>query len=304
MRNIDTLPMPMLRHALLFALAAAVGASPSWPIAYSYSPDSMPIIEVRLAPPRKELPGVAAALNKMEADRSKFESEQMLAVEAAYKASWDAAVEKLPASIDRLMSVFEKPKAATSFRQLLTKARSGRAGLQAMSFHEARSELGGHELTARINVLAVARPDASLEQKIDKIEEKRSKDEGNIFKQAALEMEALTQVVESEVAAQVAQHVNYFVHAVKARSTGFLSAAVPVLASGLPLTTNVRVMAAEQSFHTMASMVEDLERKRDAGEGLVRTRLLELELKLLRAENDLVSDRLGAWMEKLLRASM
>ena len=52
-----------------------------------------------------------------------------------------------------------------------------------MSFHEARSELGGHELTARINVLAVARPDASLEQKIDKIEEKRSKDEGNIFKQ-------------------------------------------------------------------------------------------------------------------------
>jgi hypothetical protein len=66
-------------------------------------------------------------LNKMEVDRSKFESvrasflccslvvphiwelnlhslqEQMLAVEAAYKASWDAAVEKLPASIDRLM---------------------------------------------------------------------------------------------------------------------------------------------------------------------------------------------------------
>ena len=43
---------------------------------------------------------------------------------------------------------------------------------------------------------------------------------------------------------------------------------------------------------------------RDAGEGLVRTRLLELELKLLRAENDLVSDRLGAWIEKVLRASM
>ena len=71
--------------------------------------------------------------------------------------------------------------------------------------------------------------------------------------------------------AQVAQHVNNFIHSVrsssgagfpaffsKPRSTAFLSASEPVLASGLPLTTNVRVMAAEQSFHTVASMVEDL----------------------------------------------
>lgn len=303
MHIIDPLPMSMLRHALFFALAAAVGAAPSWPIAYAYSPDSMPVIEVRLAPPTKQLPEVAASLNEKEADRAKFESEQMLAVEAAYKESWDAAVEKLPASIDRLMSVFEKPKTATSFRQV--------------SAHGAGTQLGGHELTARINVLAVAKPDGALEQSIDALEDKRSKDEGNIFKQAILEMAALTQVVESEVEAQVAQHVNNFVHSVrsssgagfpafflKPRSTTFLSASEPVLASGLPLTTNVRVMAAEQSFHTVASMVEDLERKRDAGEGLVRTRLLELELKLLRAENDLVSDRLGAWIEKVLRASM
>ena len=34
-------------------------------------------------------------------------------------------------------------------------------------------------------------------------------------------------------------------------------------------------------------------RQRHAGEGLVGTRLMELELKLLQVENKLVSDRLG-----------
>ena len=53
-----------------------------------------------------------------------------------------------------------------------------------MSAHGAGTQLGGHELTARINVLAVAKPDGALEQSIDALEDKRSKDEGNIFKQA------------------------------------------------------------------------------------------------------------------------
>jgi len=85
--------------------------------------------------------------------------------------------------------VFEKPKTATSFRSAVVACICG-APLalfifcRQVSVHEAGTQLGGHELTARINVLAVAKPDGSLEQSIDALEEKRSKDEGNIFKQA------------------------------------------------------------------------------------------------------------------------
>lgn len=92
------------------------------------------------------------------------------------------------ALLDR--SVFEKPKTATSFRSAGVVACICAAPLALLIFcrqvsaHGAGTKLGGHELTARINVLAVAKPDGALEQSIDALEDKRSKDEGNIFKQA------------------------------------------------------------------------------------------------------------------------
>ena len=54
---------------------------------------------------------------------------------------------------------------------------------KATSFREAHGEPGGHELTARINLLPATSPDASLESRIKAIENKRTRDEGNIFKQ-------------------------------------------------------------------------------------------------------------------------
>ena len=53
----------------------------------------------------------------------------------------------------------------------------------ATSFNEARAELGGHELTARINLLPAPSPENSLELRIQEIEEKRSKDERNVFRE-------------------------------------------------------------------------------------------------------------------------
>jgi hypothetical protein len=43
-----------------------------------------------------------------------------------------------------------------------------------------------HELTARINLLPVKQPDASLERNINEIEQKRTRDEGKVFKQVSV----------------------------------------------------------------------------------------------------------------------
>ncbi len=56
-------------------------------------------------------------------------------------------------------------------------------GLQATSFNEVRGKPGGHELTARINILPIRSPDPSLESHVQEIEDKRSKDERNMFRQ-------------------------------------------------------------------------------------------------------------------------
>lgn len=273
--------MSALRDALLVAWIAVAHASPSWPIEYSESPDTLPIIQVQLAPPHKPLPEVAAALAKMDATRTAQEKEQMMAAEAAYNASWGVAVKVLTASIDRLMKAFENPGSPASFKQAPT------------SFLAARAEFmeNKHKLTARINLLASTSPAASLESHIEAIEQKRSKDEANIFKQATSEMAGLTQIVQSEVEAQVAQYANAFI----------LRKTPSFLTRGGAMTTNVRVSASTEPFPTVRSLVEGMERGRDASESIIRGRLLELELQLLRAENDLISDRLKSWVEHILQ---
>lgn len=40
---------------------------------------------------------------------------------------------------------------------------------------------------------------------------------------------------------------------------------------------------------------------RDASQGLHRTRILELELKLLQAANDILSVKLNSWIERILQ---
>lgn len=70
------------------------------------------------------------------------------------------------------------------------------------------------------------------------------------------------------------------------------------------MATNVRVMASDEPFPTVASMVEDLERKRDAAEGLQRMRLLELELQLVQAQNAILSARLSGWVEHILQTNV
>jgi len=92
------------------------------------------------------------------------------------------------------MRNFEKPAALVSRRQTGHKRFNS---AQSPSLREARRELGGHELTARINVLPLSSPASSIESRIESIERKRSRDEGNIFKQAVSEMNALTQIVQN-----------------------------------------------------------------------------------------------------------
>jgi len=298
----------------LFCLFSYVAfGAPSWPTMFSYSPDTLPIIDVRLAPPHKQMPEVSAALGQLDAARIAFESDRMREVEEAYNTSLREGAEKITAAIDRLMQNFQKPAALVSHRYKSHKLRNG---AWAPSLREARRDPGGHELTARINLFPVASPDGSLEQHIKAIERKRSRDEGSIFKQAVSEMNALTQIVQNEVEAQVLRHANDFLHTAqysldthpqtflhKTVSAGLLSAGQPVGASGLQLTTNVRVAASEEPFHTVSALVEDMERRRDASEELIRKRVLELELKLLQAENDLIAHHVEGWVARISSAS-
>ena len=68
----------------------------------------------------------------------------------------------------------------------------------------------------------------------------------------------------------------------------------------LPKQTNVRVKASEASYPRVSSLVQDMEQRRDTNEHLETARILELELKLLKAENDMIKDALRLSVEGIL----
>lgn len=261
------------------------------------------------------MPEVTAVLGELSTDRSSFETEQMSKVEAAYNKSLEDAAQKLPALIDDLLHMFKTPAAMLTQDTQHGKTSQGKtnAGFRASALQQARSKPGGHELTARINLLPQAPLDPSLETDVKRIEQKREKDERNMFREAEAEMGSLVQIVANEVEAQVTQQINGLVHAMKfgsvARSSNpgpkaatFLQSRQPVLPSGPQLTTNVRIMASDEPFPTVGAMVEDMERRRDMGEAAIRTRVLEMELKLLKTANAIIQDRLDKWTSHMLQA--
>jgi len=294
---------------LFFLLVVSISSeqAPSWPIAYSYAPDNMPIIQVRLAPPNKQMPTAADALSKLEQERVHFETEQLLQVEAAYKASLEAASTKLTAVVDRCMHAFENPPASMALKH---HGWQQSKSLQATSFHEsskrsASNAQGTNELAARLTVLASTNQwNADVEQVVKDMENKRSREEGHIFQQAMQEMEGLTTIVANEAEAELMRHVQALASrpafVTRVRSTAFLNSLQPVPAGGPQLTTNVRIMASEEPFQTVGSMVESLAKARDASEGLIAAKILELEIQLLQAENEILSTRLNSAIERVV----
>ena len=68
----------------------------------------------------------------------------------------------------------------------------------------------------------------------------------------------------------------------------------------LPQQTNVRIKAPEASYPKISSLVEDMEQRRDTSERLEAARILELELKLLKAENDMIKEALRLSVDRIL----
>ena len=69
---------------------------------------------------------------------------------------------------------------------------------------------------------------------------------------------------------------------------------------GLPQQLNVRVGASDVPYPTIAGVAQDMEARRDSAEHLLRQKVLELELKLLEAENELIKDALHRAVGSLL----
>jgi hypothetical protein len=129
---------------------------------------------------------------------------------------------------------------------------------------------------------------------LDAIEAQRIGIEAQMLDQAVQEMGDLTDVVVSELKTSLQLQMAAIEKPVVASLIETKEQDIPGMPApeGLPKQLNVRVGSSEIPYPTIAGLAQDMEARRDTAEHLERQRVLELQLKLLEAENAHIKDAL------------
>ena len=132
-----------------------------------------------------------------------------------------------------------------------------------------------------LRVSPVAPPGKAVVDKIGVIERVRASEEAALFARGAREMHMLVDIVVAELRSALAGASALVERAPRAAS--FSTAA----ADG---DLDVRFLPLDAPFPTVAGLVGAMEARRSASEGSARQRVAELQLKLLKAINGMVSE--------------
>jgi hypothetical protein len=280
--------MMAARLTLIFAYLSCHGArGQTWPIPYEVSPDTLPNIEVHLAPPVHPLPQVAAEIQVLDKMRERSEEEKMSQLEFAFNAALESAKQQIGEAVGLALRVFDDPRVWKNV------AKTGSFLRVQMRSNSAE------EPSVRVKALAAAPPDPAIKIKIDQLEEQRSAAEALMLDVAIAEMGELTKIAVAELEKQLQLQIEPWL----VGGGSLLHSKVhqiPGSPEGLPKQLNVRVGASDVPYPTIASLVQDMEARRDTAESLLRQRVLELELKLLKAENVMIKDALDGAVGRVL----
>eukprot|EP00746_Dinoflagellata_sp_MGD_P150654 gnl/MRDRNA2_/MRDRNA2_82483_c0_seq3.p1 gnl/MRDRNA2_/MRDRNA2_82483_c0~~gnl/MRDRNA2_/MRDRNA2_82483_c0_seq3.p1 ORF type:complete len:240 (+),score=85.41 gnl/MRDRNA2_/MRDRNA2_82483_c0_seq3:49-720(+) len=211
----------------------------------------------------------------------------MSQLEFAFNAALENAKRQIGEAVGAAMKVFDDPRVLKNV-------------VKAGSFLRFRQRPNSaEEPSVRVKALAAAPPDPSIKIKIDQLEEQRSAAESLMLDVAIAEMGELTKIAIAELEKQLQLQLEPWL----VGSGSLLHSRVqqiPGSPEGLPKQLNVRVGASDVPYPTIASLVQDMETRRDTAENLLRQRILELELKLLKAENVMIKDALSAAVGRVL----
>lgn len=241
----------------------------AWPVEYTAAADNMPIIDLRLEPPRNQLNALQEVAAKLSSAREQKEQELMHEFDAATASAAEGFLSKISASAARHMGS-SKRAASTGFRE------------------------GEPSFSAQVNLLESTAPSSSLARDLERMEKKRDLDAANLVNEAIRELPALVTLVQNEFESEVQRHLSG-----ASRRTSFLARQSDAAAADV---TNVRVHAGD-AFASVAGIARDLEGKRDASEAAMRRQILEKEAQVLRRASLQALDALKARVEETLHSA-
>lgn len=301
--------MCTLLHSMLSSGLALASASPQ-------AFQTLPAVRLKLTVPRHPHPEVSAEIGRLEHLRQHMEA----ALECRLQVVYDAALVDAKAKIRKFFSTALHGVAKQPGLAFVQRAERAWHVQGTQSFTKVHHSLDD-AFAVKVGVVPVHVPDSSVRTAIDRIERKRSRLEEQLVQQTEAEMGALTSIVldelgraltlHSQTSAGVIGHANMrrfprLALSQMARNwsqDGNAKAHVgnlrPGLAflqvaqgrdqgRGLPPQANIRVSASDVAFPRIAELVEEMERRRDRAEDALRAHIVELELHLLREENEAI----------------
>jgi len=259
-----TLACSMMR--LLACLASASVASSSSIV--DGKDDISSILEISLTPPSVQLPEISAEVGDLETAREGLESSMMTQIRRAAQQAF-AKVEGDIASISSsLARSCQDGQLRTAF------------GRRAIAFLSKRS--GPSQDAVTLEVKAGMPPDStSIKSKIRDVEQQRKDAEIKFFQQAVSEMNELGAAFTAELRAQMERQ---FRGLLTTPHVGFLQL----------LRSKQVVIGSETPYPTLASMLRDMESRRDIAENLAQRQVALEKLMFLQAANTAAKQRLKA----------
>jgi len=280
--------------ALLAASEGAVSTDETLPV------EQLPIIQVKLDPPKHPLPEVEAEVAVLEHGREAKEMEFL----ALLRDTFDAALIDAKLQISQLvagaMGMSRTNFLTTGMLEhapALARVPQGcgavmlNAGSHSSFFEKGTGATNKTAqqagFTMKFSLIAPSSPDTSIQAKMVQVENKRSKLEAQLFQEACAEMTALTKLVLRELGRLLADAH----HGSPLRHVSFLQRS-PAGSQGLPDIANVRLAASENAFPRIRDLIEEMESRRDSSESSERAQILAMELSLLKAENEMAREEI------------
>ena len=241
---------------------------------------ALPIVEVSLASPPKPLPEVSAVVGDLDHAREAAEAGGMDQAHRGFNKALRKASSRFGGLAERAARIFE----------VSLTAQGRRAEAKALSFASA----GGNSRAAvpqptvvAVEVTQASPPDASVVKPLlEALESGMAAEERSLFDSAVTGFDGLTDLVLAETLAQVQSLADGV--ATELRDGRSFNQASFLAGGAPPEQSNVRVVASDVPYPTVASLAEDMEARRSTSSGLVRARLLELDLSLLKRENQMI----------------
>lgn len=260
-----SLQLLLLAYCIMdLAKGRLLNAAGQWIGAAVDSPDTLPILNVRLVPPKVPHKRIQAEIGLMDAKNADLVNELHELVAQAMNTSLADAEEKFKAIVAANMEALGQGGA--SFLQRSSPA----------------------EFAVKLNILPETQPGIKLLDKMIKLDKKSGNDMVTTFRQASTEFSALTSVMANEFQARIKETIAEIRASLQQHvRSGYGGGAAGSLlttaerwllgpSNGLPEKASVRVQAAEK-WPMITEILQDWQRQRDKNEDLARARILELE---------------------------